>query len=137
MKAENSTHAQGCVRATKSLFLWTLAWLLSLAVVAFGAKLIWNFDTTMTLIAIAVNLVLGAKMIIANKRHLDQLDELQRKLHMNAMAVSLGISVVFGGVYGLLEPLQLLNETPNPSNLLFVMALSYIASLIINTRKYQ
>lgn len=134
---KTSSHAINCKHSTTPLFLWTLAWLLSLALLAFGAERVWDYYLPVTLGVIAVNLLLGCQMIIANKHHLDQLDELQRKLHMNAMAVSLGVSVVFGAVYGLLEPLQLLNETPSPSNLLFVMALSYIASLLINTRKYQ
>ncbi|AWL12543.1 hypothetical protein HMF8227_02082 [Saliniradius amylolyticus] len=124
-------------RSTKALFIWTSGWLLSLALVAFGPKFLWHFSTSITLVAIAVNLFLGYRMIVVNKQHLEALDELQRQLHMNAMAISLGVSMVFGAVYGLLEPVRLLDSTPSPSNILFVMGLSYLISIVINSRKYQ
>ena len=92
---------------------------------------------TISLSIIAVNVVFGYLMIIANKKYLDGLDELQRQLHLNAMAISLGISMVFGAIYGLLEPARLLESTPNPSNILFVMGITYFISLVINSRKYQ
>ena len=121
----------------KSLFIWTLGWLLSLALLAFGPKFIWDFNVAISLGVIALNLFFGYWMIIVNKKHLDGLDELQRQLHLNAMAISLGVSLVFGAVYGLLEPARILESTPNPSNILFVMGLSYLISLVINFRKYQ
>lgn len=132
-----TTLAQRNKVSTKTLFLWTLGWLLSLALLAFGPKLLWNFNVTISLAVIAVNLVFGYCMIITNKNYLDGLDELQRQLHLNAMAISLGISVVFGAIYGLLEPARLLDATPSPSNILIVMSISYFISLVINFRKYQ
>lgn len=132
-----TTLAQRNKASTKTLFLWTLGWLLSLALLAFGPKLLWNFNVTISFAVIAVNLVFGYCMIITNKKYLDGLDELQRQLHMNAMAISLGVSVVFGAIYGLLEPARLLDATPSPSNILIVMSISYFISLVINFRKYQ
>ena len=132
-----TTLAQRNKASTKTLFLWTLGWLLSLALLAFGPKLLWNFNVTISLAVIAVNLVFGYCMIITNKKYLDGLDELQRQLHLNAMAISLGVSVVFGAIYGLLEPARLLDATPSPSNILIVMSISYFISLVINFRKYQ
>lgn len=132
-----TTLAQRNKASTKTLFLWTLGWLLSLALLAFGPKLLWDFNVTISLAVIAVNLVFGYCMIITNKKYLDGLDELQRQLHLNAMAISLGVSVVFGAIYGLLEPARLLDATPSPSNILIVMSISYFLSLVINFRKYQ
>ena len=123
--------------STKALFIWTLGWLVSLALLAFGPKFIWDFNVTISLSVIAVNVFFGYRMIITNKKHLDGLDELQRQLHLNAMAISLGVSMVFGAIYGLLEPARLLESTPSPSNILFVMGISYFISLVINFRKYQ
>jgi len=133
----STTLDQRCKASKKSLFIWTLGWLLSLALFAFGPKFIWDFNFIISLSSIAVNLFFGYQMIITNKKHLDGLDELQRQLHLNAMAISLGVSVVFGAIYGLLEPARLLETTPSPSNILFVMGVSYFVSLVVNFRKYQ
>ncbi|HAW93361.1 MULTISPECIES: hypothetical protein [unclassified Arsukibacterium] len=133
----STTLAQRYKASKKSLFVWTLGWLLSLALFAFGPKFIWDFNVTISLCIIAVNVVFGYLMIIANKKYLDGLDELQRQLHLNAMAISLGVSMVFGAIYGLLEPARLLESTPSPSNILFLMGISYFISLVVNSRKYQ
>ncbi|RUO74162.1 hypothetical protein CWI80_02065 [Pseudidiomarina sediminum] len=137
MMSTETTLAERNKRTTRSLFIWTSGWVLSLALVAFGPKFLWDFAETYTLIAIAVNLFFGYKMILANKRHLDGCDELQRRIHFNAMAISLGVSMVFGALYGLLEAVRLLSETPNPANILFVMGISYMVSIFIGFRKYQ
>lgn len=137
MTTTSNTLSQRCRSTQQSLFIWTFGWLVSLAAATFGPQLIWDLNKPLTIIAIAVNLLLGIKMIIANKRFLDGLDELQRKVHLNAMAVSLGVTLVFGAVAGLLEPVGLVQETPNPSNLLFVMSIAYLVSIFINNRKYQ
>ena len=44
------------------------------------------------------------------------MDEMQRKIQFEAMAVSLGVSMVFGAIYGLLEAVKLIEHSPNPSN---------------------
>ncbi|MBU2878800.1 MULTISPECIES: DUF2178 domain-containing protein [Aliiglaciecola] len=123
--------------ATKQLFVWTSCWVLSLALVAFGPKFFWDYATTFTLIAIFINLGFGFKMIIANKQHLICMDEMQRKIQLEAMAISLGVSMVFGAMYGLLEAVRLISHSPNPSNILFVMGISYGIAVAIGYRRYM
>ncbi|MCG8414599.1 MAG: hypothetical protein MI746_10320 [Pseudomonadales bacterium] len=124
-------------RSTQKLFIWTFVWLLSTALVAFGPKLLWDFNIFASSIALAMNVLLGIKMIWANKQHLEEMDEMQQKIQFNAMAVSLAATFVLGTAYGLLKPAGLLASTPSPSNIMFVMGISYIVTLIINTIKYQ
>lgn len=138
----NATHTkpeklqQRMKRSAKQLMIWTFGWVISLAVVAFGPKFIWDFGTTFSLIAIFVNLLFGYKMIIANKNHLMDMDEMQRKIQFNAMAISLGVSMVFGALYGLLEAIKIIEHSPNPSNILFVMGISYGIGIFVSHRKY-
>ena len=127
--------AQRMKRSTKQLRNWTVMWLLSLATVAFGPKFLWDFVITYTLIAVLANLVCGYKMIIANKNHLEDMDEMQRKIQLQAMAVSLGVSMVFGALYGLLEAVRLIEHVPNTSNVLFVMGISYGIAIGIGYRR--
>lgn len=123
-------------QSNKELLTWTSSWLVSLAIVAFAPKFVWDFSPVYTLMALILNLFFGYKMIIANKRALDRMDELQRRIHFNAMAVSLGISMVFGAAYGLMEGVKLINFEPNPSGILFVMGISYLISVFVGLRKY-
>ena len=123
-------------QSNREIFIWTLSWVVSLAIVAFAPKFVWDFAPTYTLIALVINLFLGYKMIIANKRSLERMDELQRRIHFNAMAISLGVSMVFGAAFGLLEGVRLISFSPNPSGILFVMGISYIISVFVGLRKY-
>ena len=122
---------------TKSLAIWTSAWLLSLALVAFGPVLLWDYSKTISLCAIAINLLMGYKMIMVNKQHLEDLDELQQRIHFVAMSLSLGVSMVFGAVFGLLEAVRLVEFQPNPSSVLFVMGISYGVGMLLAHRKYS
>ncbi|WP_100643114.1 hypothetical protein [Alteromonas facilis] len=137
VNTENNTLDQRMRKGNRGIFIWTSAWVITLAIVAFGPKFLWDFAPNFSLIAIAINLFMGYRMIIAHKHHLDGMDELQRRIHFNAMAISLGVSMVFGAIYGLLEPVRLISFPPSPSNILFVMGISYIISVFIGIRKYQ
>lgn len=123
-------------RGTKQLFIWTFAWVLSNAVVVIGSEDLWHFSTTPTVIAIAVNLMLGVKMLFVFKQHLNDMDEMQRKIHFNAMAISLGCTMILGSILGMLEPTKLIQQAPSPSVLLIVMSISYISAVFINLKRY-
>ncbi|GAC16756.1 hypothetical protein [Aliiglaciecola lipolytica] len=136
-ESNSSNLKQRAKSATQKLFIWTFGWVLSLALVAFGPKFLWDFATTFTLVAIVINLFCGFKMIMANKYHLMCMDEMQRKIQLEAMAISLGISMVFGAIYGLLEAVRLISHSPNPSNILFVMGISYGIAVGLGYRRYM
>lgn len=123
-------------RGTKQIFTWTLAWVLSNALVMFGSKNLWNYNTEITLLALALNLSLGIKMLFVFKNHLADMDEMQRKIHFNAIAISLGLSMVLGSIMGMVEPTGLLEKAPSASSLLFVMGISYIVAVFVNFKRY-
>lgn len=123
-------------RGTKQIFIWTLAWVLSNALVIFGSKNLWNYNTEITLLALALNLGLGIKMLLVFKDHLADMDEMQRKIHFNAIAVSLGVSMILGSIMGMVEPTGLLEAAPSASSLLFVMGISYIVAVFVNFKRY-
>ncbi len=86
---------------TIRLGYWTGAWLVTMAVAVFGPRLAWQSNELLTILAIAINLGIGFGMILANKRSLRGLDELQQKIQLEAMALSLGLTYgvgVFAGV---------------------------------------
>src|SRR5690606_19822664 len=100
-KADKLTTAT--LKNTKRLAFWTLAWVLTMAVAAFGPKLLWDFNTTLSIVFIVINTLIGIGMIQANRRYLNGLDEMQRKISLEAMAIALGVGVVGGLSYGMLD----------------------------------
>lgn len=135
-KGSNDWAAKGA-RNTVVLRYWTLAWVVTTAVAAFGPKFLWDFNTALTIIAVLTNLGIGFGMILANKRHLQGLDEMHRKIFLDAGALSLGVGLVCAISYELLEDIRLISFEPEISHLVILMCLTFLAGLIAGHRKYR
>ena len=122
---------------TVQLGLWTGAWVLTSALAAFGPKFFWEFNTPLTILGVLINLGIGFGMILTNKRHLNGLDELMRKIQLEAMAFSLGAGLVCGLSYELLEDIKLITFEPEISHLIILMALTYMVGVIAGNRRYK
>lgn len=122
---------------TVRLRYWIVAWVLSSALTAFGPKFLWDFHTGLTILAVAINLAMGFGMIVANKRYLQGLDEMHRKIFLDAGALSLGVGLVCGLSYELLEDIKLITFEPEISHLVILMCLTLLAGMIVGRRKYQ
>lgn len=124
-------------RQTVKLAYWTFAWLVSMAVATFGPKLLWGSDELITVLAIGMNLLIGFGMIYANKNHLKSLDELQQKIHLEAMGLTLGVGLVVGLAYSNLDIANIIASDAEISHLVILMGLTYLGSVIFGTRKYR
>jgi len=124
-------------RHTIRLAYWTLAWLVSMALATFGPRFLWQEAAVITVVAIGINLLIGFGMIVANKNHLRSLDELHQKIHLEAMGITLGVALVVGLAYSVLDMNNVIASDAEISHLVFVMGLTYLASIVIGTRKYQ
>ncbi len=122
---------------TKRLFFWDVVWVLATAGLAFGPKNLWSFNTWLTIIAVLIHIGLGLGMIRAFKQYLLGLDELQRKIQLDAMALSLGVGLVLGCSYELLEDIKLIPFEPEIPHLLILMSLTYVVGAVLGHRKYQ
>ena len=136
-KTGSNDWAANTVKNTRVLGYWTGAWVLTIALVNFGPRLIWHANDTITVIAILINLAIGFGMILANKRHLKGLDEMQQKVQLEAMAISLGVGLVVGLSYSSLDVTNLIAFDAEISHLVIVMGLTYIAGMFIGLRKYR
>jgi len=119
----------GLKSTAKGLFIFTGIWVASVALLTFGPKVWWEYHVLTTLLVIALNLLTGAMMLFAFFRHLKSMDELQRQTHLEAMALTLGITMIFTVVYGSLPTAQLLADT-HPTNILFVMGITYMLAVM-------
>ena len=134
---------------TLRLFFWTVAWVLATAgwagistsavfeQIAIGSKNLFNFKTLPIIIAVLVHIGLGLGMLRAFKQYLLGLDELQRKIQLDAMALRLGVGLVLGSRYELLEDIKLIPFEPEIPHLIILMSLTYCIGIILGNRRYQ
>ena len=122
---------------TKRLAVWTGAWLVTMAVAVFGPQLVWESNSTLTFLALAANLIVGTGMILANKTHLQGLDELQQRIQLEAMALALGVGLVLGLAYSTADITNLIQFDAEISHLVMLIGLTYLAGIFLGRRKYQ
>jgi len=124
-------------KTTIQLAIWTWTWVATLALASFGPRFFWDENPFITTIAIIINVTMGVMMIIANRNFFNHSDELERKIQMESMAVTLGLTVVVGLAYSLLEQTKLINHKAEISILLFFMSFTLMTALYVNRRRYQ
>lgn len=134
---ENQNWTTRTKNNTLNLGIWTAAWSISMAVATFGPRFIWGENILITIIGILINAGLGAGMIIANIRYLNELDEMQRKIHMEAMGLALGVGVVGGLSYSLLDTTNVIAQDAEISFLVILIALTYLIGVAVGIKRYK
>ena len=123
-------------KPTKILLIWVLAWVVSTAVLSAGVNNLWD-SLLLTKIGLFINLALGVGMIIANKNLFNYYDELQKKIHFEAMALTLGLTVVVGLVYEISFDFGVINSEPEFEYLVLFICFSYMTSIIVNSLRFK
>ncbi|HIF84209.1 MAG TPA: hypothetical protein EYQ79_01850 [Flavobacteriaceae bacterium] len=121
---------------TKKLAIWTVAWVGSLAFLTGAENTLWD-NLIFTKIGLLINLAIGVGMIIANKNLFNHYDELQKKIQLEAMALTLGLAVVVGIVYEVSFDFGVINSEPEGEYIVIFISICYIVSTFLNSRRYR
>jgi hypothetical protein len=119
------------------LFLWTGAWGVATALMAFGPKFIWNKVLVFTLLAVGVDFAVGVGMILAHKTYLAELDELQRKVQLNAMGITLGVGLIAGPPFSVMDSYHVIPFHADIASLVILMSLTFLLSNLYGTWRYR
>ena len=122
---------------TINLAIYTSLWTVSLAFATFGPLFFWEGNKTLTFIGVIVNAIFGVLMILANVKHMNGLDELQKKIQLDAMGIALGVGIVGGLSYSLLDTTNLITQDAEISFLIILIALTYMVGIIIGQKRYK
>jgi len=123
-------------KKVRQLALWTWSWVATLAMATYGPRYIWDDHAFLTIFSIIVNLVNGVLMILANRDLFNDFDELEKKIHLESMAITLGLAVIVGLIFSLVQKSGLFNFKPDISYLVMFIGISYLVSFVINMRRF-
>ncbi len=123
------------IRTTARFVVWTLAWLVTLALARFGPGLLWDTQQqAASWVAVVANLVVGIGWIVAFTRLLQGLDELQRKILQDALMVTLGVGWVGGFAYVVADAAGLVAYDVNialfPALLGVVFSIAFVVGML-------
>lgn len=124
-------------RSTVRLAVWTILWVVTVAIPAFGPTLIWGENNLINFLIILLNIGIGIGMIKANIHHIKIQDEMMQKVQLEAMGVTLGVALVGGIAYTLLDITNVIPFDAEISFLIMLMGVAYLISIAINMKRYK
>ncbi len=76
-------------------------------------------------------------MILAHKSYIAELDELQRKVYLNALAITLGVGLIAGIPYEVLDMYDVIPFQADIAHLPMLMSLTFGVSILYVARRYR
>ena len=119
------------------LAIWTIAWVASLALAKFGSSGLWDSNPVLSWIAIAANVAVGIGWIVAHARYLRGVDDLQRKILMDALAIALGAGLVGGLAFSVANGAGLVSFDSDIAFVSILMGVVYIITVAVGTLRYR
>jgi hypothetical protein len=104
---------------------------------AFGPGFLWHRALGLTLLAVGLDVAMGVGMILATKRYVEELDELQRKIWLNALAIALGVGLIVGVPWTVMDAYHVIHFHANFGLLVVLQGLTFVASLFYGVWRYR
>ena len=114
------------------VFLWTASSVICQKAKAYG----WWEAEWITLMSIAVNAALGLLLVHYYRQMLNRMDDLQRKIHLEAISISFGLGLVLSISYTILVTWGYIING-QVSDIFTLMCISYAAAIVLNTVRYK
>ena len=76
-------------------------------------------------------------MILANRKFINSGDELQKKIQLESLGLSLGLAVIVGLSYSLLDQMNLISGNAEISVLVLFIGITYLVTMTVNNKKYK
>jgi hypothetical protein len=122
---------------TIRLAFWGGAWLAATALMKFGPKFLWHQVLVFTLLAIGLDVVVGVGMILANKKYVAELDELQQKVYLNALGITVGVALIAGVPFSVMDFYHVISFRAEIWHLLMLMSLTFLVSFLYGMWRYR
>ena len=124
------------VKNANALNIWALVWAANLAILTTLPKFEWYSGPWLITLAFVLGAGSGIGMLLAFKRFLKELDEMERKIQFDALALSVGVTVVVFGGYSILEKAGVVPDL-QASHLIVLLALAYIVGIFSGRARYR
>ncbi|MFT5789879.1 MAG: hypothetical protein ACI8SJ_002000 [Shewanella sp.] len=124
------------VKNANRVNLLALMWALTLMISSYLAEE-GMLDSPLTIaIAFGIHTIIGIAMLLSYQRFLIQLDEMERKVQLGALALAVGVAIISFSSYSILAKTGTLPPL-NSSYLIALMALTYMVGIIKGRLAYR
>jgi len=139
MNASTKASDDYCARNRKKdfkLLAWTISWVITMVVADKAELYDWFTSDGLRIAAVLVNAALGLGVILSYRHYLSVIDEMQRKIQLEALSLSLGVSLVGTFTYSLLVTMGFVTDV-DISDLTLLMTGTYVLGVVAGLVKYR
>ena len=137
---QQSTYQSRMRTSTKRLYRWHGRWAAATLLMAFGPGFLWHRALVLTLLAVGLDVAMGVGMILATKKFIIELDELQRKIFLNALGIAVGVGLIVGVPWTVMDAYHVIHSHALHANfglLVVLQGLTFLATLLYGTWRYR
>jgi len=116
--------------------LLALLWAGTLAVTAFSKEYTWHNTMLFISIIFTLHTAIGIFMVLSFRKFLKELDDLERKIQLDALALSVGITIISFSSSSILSMVGII-EKLDQSSLIMLMAITYMIGIVAGRIKYR
>jgi len=122
---------------TRRVAIWNGAWVMATALMAFGPRFLWNRASVLTLLGVGLDFAVGVGMVLSTKRYVMELDDLQRRVYLNALGITVGVGLIVGIPFSVMDSYHMIPFKADIAFLLMLMSVTFVASLLWGRRRYR
>jgi hypothetical protein len=126
------------LKATAQLAVGTFTWTATVALAKFGPGMLWDADQrVLSWGAVVVNVIAGLAWIVTIIRFLRAVDELQRKIMLDALGITLGVGWVAAFAYVVADGAEIVTQDLDVAALSVLMAVVFLAAIGAGNFRYR
>lgn len=128
--------AGGSGKNTIRFLCWSFAWSMTMVLADKAILYEWHSSDLISAIAIVLNAGIGIGMILSYLRHLKSMDELQRKIQLDALAIAMGVALVGSFSYSLMVTAKFITDV-EVSDIILLMTFTFVVSVTVGHVRYR
>jgi len=117
------------------IMIWIFIWMVTFVAVDKFALHGWLSSRTMAGLAVAINAAIGVGVLITYMKFLKELDEMQQKIQLSALALAMGFGLVGAVTYALLVTTGLVAGA-DLSVIIMLLGGGYTVGLVVGRARY-
>jgi uncharacterized membrane protein YbhN (UPF0104 family) len=118
------------------IMLWIIAWMATFVAADKAELYEWYTSDLLSALAIVVNAAIGVGVIVTYMKFLKELDELQQKIQLNALALAMGVGYVGSFIYSLMVTAGFVTD-PELTIIIMLMSGTYSVALVAGRVRYR
>lgn len=117
--------------------IWAIAYGVTIVFMDIAQQYLW-YTSVLSVLAICINTLIGVGVFVAYKRLFSEMDELQQKIHIDALALTAAVGIIGGMCLDQVHEAGFIALTvADATTIVVMMIITYAAATIFSKMRYS